>query len=126
MKISWEPFHVRTAHPFRISRGVKTGDDLVWVRLEHEGIEGWGEADPSGYYGETADTVEAALRKLAPRIEEVEDPFALENIERDLAALLGRTGRRAARSRPHFTTGWGNASGSRCGSSGVWIPRTPR
>ena len=92
MKISWERFHVRTAHPFRISRGVKTGDDLVWVRLEHEGIEGWGEADPSGYYGETVGTVEAALRKLAPRIEAVEDPFALEDIERDLAALLGRNG----------------------------------
>jgi len=92
MKISWESFHVETAHPFGISRGVKTGDDLVWVRLEHEGIEGWGEADPSGYYGETADTVEAALRKLAPRIEEVEDPFRLESIERDLASLLGRNG----------------------------------
>ncbi|MYG18400.1 MAG: dipeptide epimerase, partial [Gemmatimonadales bacterium] len=92
MRISWEPFHVETAHPFGISRGVKTGDDLVWVRLEHEGIEGWGEADPSGYYGETADTVEAALKKLAPRIEEVEDPFQLEVIERDLASLLGRNG----------------------------------
>ncbi|WP_420633301.1 dipeptide epimerase [Candidatus Palauibacter sp.] len=92
MKVTWEQFHVRTAHPFRISRGVKTGDDLVWVRLEHEGIEGWGEADPSTYYGETADTVEAALRRLAPRIEEIEDPFALESIERDLAGLLGHNG----------------------------------
>lgn len=92
MKVSWEQFHVETAHPFRISRGVKTGDDLVWLRLEHEGIEGWGEADPSPYYGETVGTVDAALTKLAPRLEAVEDPFALEPIERDLRGLLGRNG----------------------------------
>lgn len=92
MKVSWETIRVETVHPFRISRSVRTGDDLVWVRLEHEGIEGWGEADPSAYYGETADTVDAALRRLAPRLEEVEDPFALEPIERDLRALLGRNG----------------------------------
>ena len=40
MNISWETFKVHTAHPFGISRGVKTGDDLVWFRVEHEGIEG--------------------------------------------------------------------------------------
>ena len=62
MNISWETFKVHTAHPFGISRGVKTGEDLVWFRLEHEGIEGWGEAAPQGYYGESAATVEAALQ----------------------------------------------------------------
>lgn len=92
MKVSWETFRVETAHPFRISRGVKTGDDLVWLRLELDGIEGWGEADPSAYYGETVGTVEAALQKLAPRLEDVEDPFALEPIERDLRDLLGANG----------------------------------
>ena len=92
MNISWETFRVETTHPFRISRGVKTGDDLVWLRLEHEGVEGWGEADPAGYYGETAATVEAALIKLAPCIEQVEDPFKLESIERDLRSSLGYNG----------------------------------
>jgi len=96
MKVSWETITVETRYPFGISRGVRTGDDLVWVRLEHEGIEGWGEADPSGYYGETAATVRAALETLAPRLEDVEDPFMLEPIERDLGARLGRNG--AARS----------------------------
>ncbi len=92
MRVSWERFRVETAHPFRISRGVRTGDDLVWVRLEHDGIEGWGEADPSAYYGETAETVEAALKKLAPRLEDVDDPFTLESIECDLRSLLGGNG----------------------------------
>ena len=92
MKVSWERIEVHTKHPFRISRSVRTGEVLVWLKVEMDGIEGWGEADPSAYYGETTATVEAALHKLAPRIEEVDDPFQLERIERDLKALLGRNG----------------------------------
>lgn len=92
MRVAWERFEVHTIHPFGISRGVRTGEELVWLRLEHEGIEGWGEADPSAYYGETAATVEVALARFAPRLEAVEDPFALEAVERDLRAALGRNG----------------------------------
>ncbi|MDX1578046.1 MAG: dipeptide epimerase [Gemmatimonadota bacterium] len=92
MKVSWETLRIETTHPFGISRGVRTGEDVVWLRLELDGTEGWGEADPSAYYGETAGTVEAAFRKLAPRLEAVDDPFRLEAIERDLLADLGRNG----------------------------------
>lgn len=92
MKVSWERFEVHTIHPFGISRGVRTGEELVWLRLEHEGVEGWGEADPSAYYGETADTVETALRRFAGRLEAARDPFSLEALERDLRASLGRNG----------------------------------
>ncbi len=92
MRISWDQVEVHTKHPFRISRGVRTKDTVVWLRLELEGIEGWGEADPSPYYGETADTVDDALETLRPRLEAVEDPFDLEAIERDLRALLPGNG----------------------------------
>ncbi len=92
MKVSWERIEVHTKHPFRISRSVRTGDVLVWLKLELDGVEGWGEADPSAYYGETTATVEAALQKLSPRIEEIDDPFQLERIEADLKALLGKNG----------------------------------
>ena len=39
-------------------------------------MEGWGEADPSRYYGETADTVLAMLRRLEPHLPT--DPFNLD------------------------------------------------
>ncbi|MCG8467811.1 MAG: dipeptide epimerase [Gemmatimonadetes bacterium] len=96
MKASWEKLSIETLHPFGISRNVKTGDEVVWLRLEHDGIEGWGEADPSAYYGESAGTVEAAFATLAPRLEAIDDPFRLESIERDLHARLRFNG--AARS----------------------------
>src|SRR6266516_150464 len=67
---------LKTKHPFVIARG---GDDetrVVWVRLsDGDGIEGWGEADPSRYYGETADTVLAMLQRLEPHLPA--DPFDL-------------------------------------------------
>ena len=92
MKLSWEKVSVSTKHPFGISRNVRTGEDVVWIRLELEGIEGWGEADASSYYGETAGTAAAALDRLADRIGRIEDPFDLETIERDLKATLGGNG----------------------------------
>ncbi len=92
MRVSWEKLEVHTKHPFRISRGVRTKDTVVWLRIELEGIEGWGEADPSSYYGESADTVDQALQTLRPSLAAVEDPFGLDTIERDLRALLPKNG----------------------------------
>jgi len=69
-----------TRHPFVIARGGASDYRVVWVRLtDRDGVEGWGEADPSAYYGETADTVLAALSKLEPYLPA--DPFNLEHAE---------------------------------------------
>lgn len=92
MNVSCETVEIHTTHPFRISRGVRTGDTVVWLRLELDGIEGWGEADPTSYYGESADTVTQALETLRPRLEAVDDPFGLDAIEGDLRALLPENG----------------------------------
>jgi L-alanine-DL-glutamate epimerase-like enolase superfamily enzyme len=56
------------------------------VRLEHDGDEGWGEAAPSRRYGETAETVAAALDELLPLVGD--DPYATAAIERRLDGLL--------------------------------------
>jgi len=65
VKLASEVITLRTRHPFVIARGGSSDYRVVWVRLtDSDGVEGWGEADPSSYYGETADTVLAALRRL--------------------------------------------------------------
>lgn len=90
MKVAWERIAVRTEHPFRISRSTRSDVELVWLRLAADGIEGWGEADPSAYYGETAGTVEAALETMRPVLESAEEPWGLEPIEGELERLIGR------------------------------------
>lgn len=92
MRLDWEELALEAAHPFRISRSVQTRIRRVWVRVEHEGLEGWGEADPSEYYGETADTVQAVLGRLAPFLEEARDPERLESLERELALRAPEAG----------------------------------
>ena len=92
MRVSWEKGTIETAHPFRISRSVRTHDVVVWLRLELEGIEGWGEAAPNDFYGESAETVVAGLERLAAQLEGIEDPWGLEPLERDLRAALPGNG----------------------------------
>ena len=70
-------------HPFTIARGTQERAENVIVTVEDDdGVVGVGGAAPSAHYGETADTVEAVLPSLLSIVEEIDDPFQLERIER--------------------------------------------
>ena len=94
MKISWETFTIKPRHPFKISRttGHEAGAERVWVRIECDDVEGWGEADPNSYYGESADTVIAALERIRPVVQAAHEPEALERIERDVEGAVSHAG----------------------------------
>lgn len=96
LRLAHEVLTLRTAHPFAIARGTETEYQRVWVRLgDGDGLEGWGEADPSAYYGETAETVVAALRRLEPALPA--DPFDLEGAEAAILRALGEGAHASAR-----------------------------
>ena len=91
MKLTHDVVTVRTTYPFVIARGGSSEWRLVRVRLvDRDGVEGWGEAAPSRFYGETAETVIAALERLAPVAEQIltRDAFALEDLESELPKVL--------------------------------------
>lgn len=95
MQLRLEPLAVRTRFAFRIAHGSKQEYRNTLVRIEHEGIEGWGEASPAHYYGETPETVALALATWAPQLGD--DPFALDAIEGRLDRVLqGHGAARAA------------------------------
>jgi len=86
-------------NPFTIFRGTQTDAENVIVKIADEaGMTGVGGAAPSAHYGETADTVEAAvLPDLLDAVERVGDPHALHEIEAELAAVVnGNPAARAA------------------------------
>jgi L-alanine-DL-glutamate epimerase-like enolase superfamily enzyme len=88
MRLLTEVLTVHTKHPFTIARGTTTEFRVVWVRLvDRDGLEGWGEAAPSRFYGETADTVLAALRHYEPILANA-DAWSIDAIERDLEKSL--------------------------------------
>jgi L-alanine-DL-glutamate epimerase-like enolase superfamily enzyme len=76
-----EVLNLRTRHPFIIARGGQSDYRTVWVRLvDQDGLEGWGEAAPARIYGETPETVLAALQAYAEHLPPASTP--LEAIER--------------------------------------------
>src|SRR3989442_6468637 len=89
LKLAADVLTLKTKHPFVIARGGDDDTRVVWVRLtDGDGVEGWGEADPSRYYGETADTVLAVLKRLEPHLPH--DPFDLEGAEAAFAQAVPR------------------------------------
>ena len=97
VRLEFEVLDLETAHPFGIARGTRSAYRVVWVRLaDDDGGEGWGEADPSSYYGETAETVVAALERFRPLVESC-GPFDLEALDAKLlASMKGNAAARVA------------------------------
>ena len=90
-----ELLQLRTKHPFIIARGGQSDYRTVWVRLtDADGNEGWGEAAPTRFYGETTDSAVAALTFYGTALPE--DPLDLEAAERRWEDML--RGNAAARS----------------------------
>ena len=94
MKLDFQILDLQTKHAFNIARmKAPPARRTVWVRVtDADGVEGWGEAPATPFYGETADTVAAVLPGLAEVLDDAAagDPFALERIEGALAKHIGR------------------------------------
>ncbi|HET7231484.1 MAG TPA: dipeptide epimerase [Longimicrobium sp.] len=93
MKLTFETLPLRTKHAFNIAReAAPAARQSVWVHIEDDGVEGWGEAPATPFYGETADTVSAILPRLSDALVRAaeDDVFALERIETALAHSIGR------------------------------------
>ena len=87
LKLVVEQCSITTRHPFAIARGSTNGYKRAWVRLvDGDGQEGWGEADPSSFYGESLETVLKAFERLGPHLPH--DPFDLEAAEARWAQVL--------------------------------------
>lgn len=88
MKLSHQTIELNPTHPFVIARGGYAHHRNVIVRLvDDDGLEGFGEAAPNRYYGESVATVIAALGQFKPILERA-DPMALESTEAHLNRVL--------------------------------------
>ncbi len=101
MKLTYEILELETRHDFHIARAAAPARHRnVWVRLvDHDAVQGWGEAAPNAYYAETAETVVAALERVRLILEQVRAVAqnAIPMIERDIAvAAPGAAAARAA------------------------------
>lgn len=106
LRLEAEVLNLRTRHPFIIARGGQSDYRTVWVRLiDQDGVEGWGEAAPAKIYGETTETVLAALQAYSEHLPA--DPLDLESAERtwERALRLNPSARGALSSALHDLAG---------------------
>ena len=112
MKLDYEVLALHPKHRFAIARGGHEKDHAVIARLtDADGHVGWGEADPVPYYGETPETVCAALEVYRRSIESAESPHDLQEIEE----ACGKDLRRHASARAAVTAALYDLMGKRLG-----------
>ena len=92
MRLGHEILTVHTKHPFIITRGGSSEYRVVRVTVtDDDGAEGWGEAAPNRFYGESVESVTSALARFEPLLASA-DPWAIESIEANMNAAVGRNG----------------------------------
>jgi L-Ala-D/L-Glu epimerase len=71
MQIKIQPFTVNKRVPLKISRGTTSHTTNIWLRIEADGIEGWGEATPFsiGSQQQTTAEIMSALTEVMPVLE---------------------------------------------------------
>ena len=87
IELAHEVLTLTTRHPFAIARGVQSEYRTVRVIVRADGLEGHGEAAPNRFYGESMESVLAALDRFRPVLAS-HDPWALEGAEQAMNAAL--------------------------------------
>ena len=78
IKLSFEPYELKLRHSFNLAKYSRTTTPDVQVKLELDGIVGYGEASMPPYLGESVDSVTSFLSKLD--LSQFNDPFRIEDI----------------------------------------------
>lgn len=86
MQIQIQTFTVHKRFALTISRGTTAQTTNIWVRIEHDGIEGWGEASPFSVGGQpqTTDEIARSLQAIAPLLRAL-NPLERQRIDRLMA-----------------------------------------
>jgi L-alanine-DL-glutamate epimerase-like enolase superfamily enzyme len=88
VRLTHEILTLRTRHPFVIARGGASEHRVVVVTVtDADGATGRGQAAPNRYYGETPESVVAALARYAAVLEGA-DAWSTEGIEAALPTVL--------------------------------------
>lgn len=64
MKLSWTPYDLQLNHTFTISGFSRTTTPVVLVKIDYDGLEGYGEASLPPYLGETQASVIEFLKQV--------------------------------------------------------------
>ncbi len=97
MELQVTLFTVHKRYALRISRGTRASSVNLWLRLSHDGIEGWGEASSFSTGGKRQDgeSLKRQLEAIAPKLASF-SPWDRQNIEQLLQEEQLPSGARTA------------------------------
>ncbi len=75
MELTWQRIDLRLKRPFVTAAAVRTDKQTIWVRIAHQGVEGWGEAVPTDLYGQSLESAERTLSKVAQILTDAVEPI---------------------------------------------------
>ena len=78
MTLKFLPFELKLRHAFNLAKFSRTSTPGVQVKIEYEGVVGYGEASMPPYLGESIETVTKFLSKVD--LSQFNDPFKIEEI----------------------------------------------
>lgn len=78
MKISCKQFELALKHPFSISKFTRTSTPLMLIKIEHEGVIGYGEASMVPYMGESYESASQFLSLIDWK--QIQYPFNFNEI----------------------------------------------
>ncbi|MBQ8773155.1 MAG: dipeptide epimerase [Muribaculaceae bacterium] len=93
LNLTFEPYELKLRHSFNLAKSSRNTTPGVQVRLEYDGIIGYGEASMPPYLGESVETVTRFLSSLD--MSQFTDPFRIEDIHEYLDSMA--TDNRAAK-----------------------------
>ena len=78
MKLTWFPYELELQHTFTVASYSRNSTPGVQVRIDYDGLTGYGEASMPPYLGQTVESVTTFLQKV--NLEQFTDPLMLEDI----------------------------------------------
>ena len=78
LNLYFEPYELQLRHSFNLAKYSRTTTPGVQVRLEYDGLIGYGEASMPPYLGESVESVTKFLSQLD--LSQFSDPFRIEDI----------------------------------------------
>lgn len=78
LSLSFEPYELKLRHSFNLAKSSRTTTPDVLVRLDYDGLTGYGEASMPPYLGESVKSVTGFLSSLD--LCQFSDPFRIEDI----------------------------------------------
>jgi len=78
LKLSFEPYNLQLKHVFTLANSSRSTTPVMLVKLEYEGITGYGEASMPPYLGESQESASRFLSAL--NLQQFTDPFRMDEI----------------------------------------------